>query len=186
MSVVVTEPTVEPVSIDDVKDARIFHNEDDARLARLVKSARQWVEQVTWRQLITATVTIKMDRWPSFTIFVPRPPLVSVTSIQYVDENGDTQPWASSNYDVDTSSEPGRITPAWTVTYPTVRNVIDAITVTVTAGYGTAKTDVPEGIRDAIILRTEELWGGCDNSREIDGLLANYRVLDERVSEYVA
>ncbi len=79
-----------------------------------------------------------------------RSPLSSVTSIGYVDSNGDSQTFSSDDYDVDTTSEPGRIALAYGEVWPTTRSDINAITLTYVAGYGATAASVPEGIKTAI------------------------------------
>jgi len=87
------------------------------------------------------------------TIDVPVPPLQSVSSITYLDNNGDSQTLAASKYDVDASSEPGRIAPAFGETWPDTRDVNNAVTVTFIAGYTTAAL-VPDTIKHAIKMIT--------------------------------
>lgn len=121
-----------------------------------------------------------------FEFFLPKPPLVSVTSITYVDTNGATQTLASDQYLVDSVSEPGRVTPAYGTLWPATRDQINAVTVSFTCGYGSAAA-VPEGIKRWIRMRVSTLYenreevailgrGKVEILPFVDGLLDDYRV----------
>ena len=145
-------PTVEPVEISEAKEyARVLHSHEDGLIDGLIVEAREYVEDATRRQLINATWEWKLDEWPRV-LCVPRPPLSSVTSIAYLDENGDSQTWASSKYQEDTDSEPGRIIPVEGEVYPSLQaDTLNRITVTYVAGYGAAGANVPGWAKSAIM-----------------------------------
>ncbi|MCB9868145.1 MAG: phage head-tail connector protein [Phycisphaerales bacterium] len=184
MSLTITsEPAVEPLDLDDVKcHLRIDGDEEDERLERMITAARQFIEQVTWRQLITATYAWKLDRLCGV-LYVPRPPLQSVASIAYIDANGDSQTFSSSLYTVDIAHDPGRILPAYNQSWPNTRGHIQDATITFDAGYGDAADDVPAAIREALLLKVEELYRpGCDAiTNAIMHMLSPYRVYDTRI-----
>lgn len=148
MAIVLTSPPgVEPITPSEAKtQIRIDHADEDPYIESLITVARQEAERIAWRQYITATWKLLLDRFPKrdFPIYVPRPPLQSVSQIQYVDQNGATQTLDAAKYTVDADSEPGRITPAFGETWPLTRKQIHAVTVTFVAGYGAAASDVPE------------------------------------------
>jgi uncharacterized phiE125 gp8 family phage protein len=160
---VTTPSTIEPVSEEDLRDYLCLGEVDDPSgsqtlLQRLIRSARERCERVTGFALMTQTLTLTLDHFPcgegeifdGERLLVPRPPLQSVTSISYVDTGGTTQTLGSSNYRVDTASIPGRIEPAWGVTWPSVRDIIGAVTVVYVAGY-TARVHVPAEMTDRIL-----------------------------------
>ena len=126
---------------------------DDTLITTLISAATEWCQDFQRRKYIQQTVIEKYDGFPGTNgvIRVPYPPLVSVTSIQYVDTAGDTQTLSTANYTVDTTMEPGRIVPAYNCIWPTTRNVINAVTLTYLAGYGAA-ADVPDSVKAAIKL----------------------------------
>jgi len=96
---------------------------------------------------------MKMDEF-STNIKVPRPPLQSVSSVTYQDVDNATQTLASSNYTVDTNSEPGRLVQSNTGSYPSTYSDLNSVTITYVAGYGAA-TAVPETYKRAIKLYVE-------------------------------
>ncbi len=92
---------------------------------------------------------------------LPGPPLVSVTSINYVATSGTTTLWDPANYTVDNPQGPkarvGRIVPAWSIYYPVTRTVPNAVTVRFTAGYGDAPL-VPASLKAAMKLLLGNWW----------------------------
>ncbi len=146
---VVTAVTSDPVSLAEAKaHLRVTEGDEDALIVSYLIAARQYVEDYTGRQLSLVTYDFKMDDELCSEIVLPRPPLVSVTSVTYVDINGATQTLSSSLYRVDTGILFGRIVPAYQATYPSVRVQPDAVTVRFQAGY----SQIPEPIRMAILL----------------------------------
>lgn len=129
---------------------------DDTLIESYVADATRYVERLTNRQLITATWVLRMDGFgdPDYrnagTIMVPKPPLQSITSIQYVDGAGDTRTWSASEYRVDLYGHPARITPEWGYAYPSTRPVMNSVTITYVAGYGAAASDVPTDLALAV------------------------------------
>ncbi len=158
---VVTPPANEPVSLAEArKHCRIDHAEDDGLLTGIILAARQWAETYLRRALCTQTLDYTLACWPD-TIVLPRPPHQSVTSISYVDAAGATQVLASSEYQVDLSSDSlaARIRPAYQKTWPTTRlDTFNPITVRYVAGYGGNPSNVPDAIRSAILLLIGNLY----------------------------
>jgi uncharacterized phiE125 gp8 family phage protein len=143
-------PASEPVSLAEAKThMRIDHSDDDTYITALIPAARKRIEQVTRRALIDQTWEMHLNWFPDL-IEVPRPPLSSVTSITYLDDNGASQTLASSVYTVDTDSQPGRIYEAYDQSWPTTYAVPKAIKVTFVAGYGSASSDVPADLVQAV------------------------------------
>lgn len=89
-------------------------------------------------------------RWnKSQSINIPRPPLVSIDSLQYVDQgSGQLTTLDPSQYQVDNISEPGRILPADSGYWPVAATVVNAVQIRFTAGYDT----VPPTAIQAILL----------------------------------
>ncbi len=155
-------PTVEPVTLAEAKiHLRQDFPDDDDLITTLIAAARQHISMFTRRAFVDTTYTMKLDAYPT-EIWVPRSPLSSVTSITYIDSDGNSQTEASSVYDVDTDTEPGRISLADGQSWSDTRQQNNAVTVTFVAGYGAAATNVPETIRAAIKL----LVGHWYQSRE--------------------
>ena len=145
-------PTVEPLSTADAKThLRVDHSEEDGLIDDYVEAARRQVELFTRRALVNTTFTLKLDAFP-VEIRTPRSPLSSVTSITHIDCDGNSQTVASSVYDVDTDTEPGRIFLKFDQSWPDTRTINNAVTVTFVAGFGSAASSVPESLRSAVRL----------------------------------
>ena len=85
------------------------------------------------------------------------PPLQSVSAITYVDADGATQTITASDYLVDSTSTPARITPAYGKTWPTPREQNNAVKVRFIAGYGLASA-VPECIKTWMLMRIKQIY----------------------------
>lgn len=154
----VTAPTSDPVSLAEVKEhLRITSTDEDALITSLVGSAKESGETITGRALITQTWDLSLDSFPQV-IDIPKPPLQSVTSITYIDTDGATQTLASTEYTVDTKTEPGRIVPAYGKSWPSTRDIVNAVTVRFVAGYGNA-TAVPKSLKQAMLMHIEHMFG---------------------------
>lgn len=148
---ITTQPSVEPITLIEAKlHLKVENSADDALITSLIVAARQWCEAYTNRALITQTITLKRDDIPCQFI-VPKPKLQSVTSIKYVDLDGDQQTIASSVYDVDVSDEPGRVGLAYNQSWPDNRGDINSVEMIFIAGYGVAAA-VPDVFKAAIKL----------------------------------
>ena len=163
-----TVPTVEPVTLEQMKaHSRIDDFDDDALIDLQITAARRWVENFTHRALITQTYTYKIDSFPNSTttvIELPGGNTQSVTSIAYLDTNGDSQTWASANYITDLTSQPGLIGLAFNIAWPSIREWSLPITITYVAGYGDAPADVPAELQAAIKLVASELHENREES----------------------
>jgi uncharacterized phiE125 gp8 family phage protein len=152
----VTDPTTLPVARADVKDhLRIEQDEIDfdSDLDELIYAAGKYVEDSIHHTLITTQYTAKWDCFPGDILKIPGWPIASVDSIQYKDVDGATQTLSSSLYRTELVQCPATIRPAIDEDWPdTEADAIDAVTVTFTAGHGSAASDVPYQIRSMIKL----------------------------------
>jgi len=167
-------PAAEPVLTADAKEhLRVEITTDDDYIDTLVASARDFVEDHLQRKLITQTLDMTLDRFPpslSFvslhhnhhhhdhalghdpSIYLPRSPVQSITSIKYIDDAGVEQTLAVGKFKLDTKSLVARVVPAFGEEWPTTRAEINAVTVKFVVGYGAAGADVPAAIIHAIKL----------------------------------
>lgn len=164
-------PTEEPVSLAMARlHCRVDGAEEDALLGTLIAAARQWCESWTGRALCTQTWRLSLDRFPltrgeglaqreqwgdapgtGGVIRLPRPALIAVTAVEYVDTAGVLRTLAADQVLVGADEEPARLTPAYGLIWPVPRWQADAVRVTYTAGYGAAAA-VPEAIKQAMLL----------------------------------
>ena len=180
-------PAVEPVSLSEVRDQlRVTSNDDDTILAANIVAARQAVERDTRRALITQTWRLKLDTFPKKAIRLPFSPLQSVTSVTYTPDGGGTTTWSASEYNVYADDEPALICPVFGDDWPEIRLEKRGIAVTYVAGYGSAATDVPAELRQAVLLQVEMLYDGLPMVGTVSPILEAYRAIVRAatVSEY--
>lgn len=167
---VVTEPTVEPITVAEVKThLRITHSTEDTLLGTFITSARSQFESLTGRTIHQTTLRIAFDRFPGgsdYYIELPRAsPLISVTSVVYLDKDGVSNTWGASNYIVDTLEDVGRIAPAHGIAYPSFTPYpLNAVRILYVAGIanGSPQTVADQSIRVAI----QEMVGSLYLNRE--------------------
>ena len=172
---IVTRPEREPVSLADMKrHMRVDHNSDDAEIAAYMIEARQYIEDTVGIAFINQSWKITIDRWPggkeawwdgvremsitelynassTQSLYLPRYPLVSVTSITTYDEASNSSSVTTANvFDVDTASLPGRLTLKRGQTWPVALRANNAIEIVYVAGYGASGDDVPAPEKRAI------------------------------------
>lgn len=150
-----TAPTSEPVTTAEAKaHLRITTSDDDTYIGTLIAVARKHVETITGRALINQTWDYFLDNFPpGDKIVIPLPRLSSVTSVKYTDKDNVQTTLAASKYIVDTNNEPGQIVLAYGESWPTfTQKPINAVEIRFVAGYGSGAANVPEGIKQAMLL----------------------------------
>lgn len=177
----VTAPTSEPVSLSEMKShMRLDGNDDDSYVTKCIKAARQWIEGQTKRALVTQTVDYAIDsNWPMWNglpmIRLPLNPIASVSSITYVDSNGTSQTLATSQYTVAARTHGSYIVPAYGVTWPSVRDVPEAITVRFVAGADTVDEDLKIAVKILASYYYENRETSSGAPRAVEALISPYR-----------
>lgn len=157
-----TAPTAEPLTLADAKlHLRIDTSttDEDALVTALIQAARETVETYTHRAIPAQTWDLKLDGFTAHeyfedgAIWLPKPPVSSVTSVTYLDGAGASQTWtATTGWLSDLPTGPwarrARIYPAFGVSWPATYGVPNAVTIRFVAGY----TSVPEAIKAGMKL----------------------------------
>lgn len=152
---VVTAPTEEPLTLEEAKaQLRFPFEHEDQLIGSLITAARVYCETVTGKAFLTQTLRLTRDTFPSYCegyeFRLPKPPLQSVSSIQYTDVDGATQTVSASSYVVDATT--GRVALAYGYDWPTdAIEQIAAVKVNYVAGYGAASA-VPKTIKQSMLL----------------------------------
>lgn len=177
IAVRVTAPAEPAVHLAEAKQAfRVDHDLDDVRIAALIQAATERFDGVNGylgRALVEQTWRISMPGFLS-PIRLPLAPVKSVERVAWVDDAGtewtvDPETYIFAVDETALYLEPGTAWPA----VSTRRR--DAVRVEVVAGYGGTE-DVPEAIRQAIILWARYLYDGNDLDRAAaDALAEPYR-----------
>ena len=151
---VTVEPTIEPVTVEEVKENAfiVSDNSYDSYIrSQLIPSARQYVEELANRSLITQTRAQYYDDL-EYVMYLRYGPVQSVSSITYKDSQAVQQTLTSSLYTVDTASIPARVVQAYDQNYPSAICDTNSVVVTSVCGYGSTAASVPLIYRRAIIL----------------------------------
>lgn len=188
--VIYTQPSVEPVSLTEAKaQLRLDTSDHDTLVSGLIKGARQYLEEILNRAFISQVWDLYLDEFPGATeIVLPKSPLASVAGVYYTPDGSSEATFAASNYQVDAYSEPGRIVLKDTASWPgdSLQNA-NGVRVRFTAGYGTSSTNVPEPLRQAMLLLISQ-WYDNPVSYEVGpvmatpfsvkALIAPYKIVD--------
>ena len=156
----ITPAAEEPITVAEAKASpslRVATATDDTAIGTLITTARKLAETYTLHALVTQTWELVLDGFPTGGIIVPMPPLQSVSSIKYIDGNGDEQTLDALLYSVDDDSIPGLIVPAYGETWPVTRDEVNAVRVRFVAGFGDA-SDVPEDIKSWIKIMVGTMY----------------------------
>jgi uncharacterized phiE125 gp8 family phage protein len=149
----VIAPLLEPVSVDDAKlFAKIDTEADDTVVSDLITSARRVVEEKLDRSLISQTWDYFLDGFPpaDYPICLPRPPVISISSVKYTPNGGSAVTMSATDYYADlTADSRGRprkaeiwlgIGKAWPGDLLRVANGVE---IRYIAGYGTTEAAIP-------------------------------------------
>lgn len=151
----VDAPVLEPVSVAEAKAyLRVTSADEDALVGALVAAARHQVEEVTGYALAEQTRRLVVGCFPrGGGLPLPRPPLLAVSAVEYVDPAGDVQTMAPADYVAADGGTPGMVIPR-TCWPATASGRPDAVRVTYTCGYG---ADGGEPLPEQLALAVKEL-----------------------------
>lgn len=150
--VLVEGPTEEPISLAQAKiHLRADYDDDDTLISALIVAARQLAENNMRRAIMPQTWHLSLDAFPVAGIVLPRPPLISVTSVSYLDSAGDRQVLAGGGYRVQTSALEAAVRPLYGQCWPSARRDAESVQVEYRAGYSDADA-VPAAIKQWLML----------------------------------
>lgn len=175
--VVTTEPTQEPVTLQEVKEHLRLEDGIDERLLRpLVQTARMFAESHLSRRLVTTTITQSYDvandfddpLWEGMKLgadiqfYKPHltlgdGPVQSVTSVKTYDDSDNATTFDTSKYYVDRAREPAKVLLRKGETWPSALRVANGIEIEYVAGYSSIYA-IPEPIRLGILQHIAHLY----------------------------
>ena len=140
------DPVISAVEFEDAVKQVELPSDDTTHTRHLemqIATAIADVERHTRRAFVTQTWRLSLREFPP-RIYLPRPPLQSLTSITYVDSNGTTQTLSSSLYQVTSDASPGYVEPAYGQSWPSIRSeTVEPIVITYLAGFGDDAENIP-------------------------------------------
>jgi len=126
---------------------------------RYIRSMRIYAENYSHRAFITQKWQLNYDSFPGEEIEIPKPPLISLDSVKYIDTDGVLQTLAvDTNYEAVLGGETGKVKLVSGKSWPTTKTTLNAVQIAFTAGYGESPLDVPENIKQAVRLLTGESY----------------------------
>lgn len=170
----ITDAASEPITLVDAKlQCRVDGATEDALITSYIKAARKSCEEFCNRAFFTQTWREVLNEFPLPTplpgsnittsaIVLNRGWVRSITSVKYIDNTGTEVTLSAPSYRlVSTPKLPGRLVPAYGVSWPAVRADEGVITVDFVAGWETVEL-IPDEIKQAIRFLTAHFY----NNRE--------------------
>lgn len=174
---VLTEPTQEPITLQEAKEyLRVEDNTDERNVRPLIETARRWFEEHTGRTLVQTTYQQFLDTFtdhedplwegmrtgPDLNFYknyitLSRTPVASVTHVKTYNDSDEATTFAATKYYVDNAREPARIVLRKGQTFPTALRVANAIEIQYVAGYSSVSA-IPEAIRVGLLQHIAHLY----------------------------
>lgn len=178
--ILISPPAIEPVSL---AETRLWLRVDDASQDQLITSlitgARQTVEKLTRTVMITQGWRLIADDWPpGWIVDIPIAPLRMLDAIRIYDAQNVAQTLPAGGWSQHTGVLSSRILFAQSPPQP--EREIAGIEIDLTAGYGDAPGDVPQPLRQAMLMLVAQAYEnrGDANStagETVEHLIAPYR-----------
>jgi len=149
---VITAATSYPVSLTEAKShLKVDTNADDTYITSIIKAATQLSEEYTNRFFINTVIDQTCSDFAQLqTLFKSK--VSAVAHVKYYDNDNSLQTLSASIYDTQLQYEPSQIQLAENQSFPSITKRNDAVVTRYTVGYGSAASDVPEIIKQAILL----------------------------------
>lgn len=180
---VTTPPTIEPITLDELKaQLRRDGSDEDGHLELLIEAARDYCERYLERALMEQTIEARADKLEKYT-FLPQANLMAVNSVSYIDSDLATQVVDPSVYRI-IAGQYGALILASGQEWPTdIADQPGSFIINYQAGYGAMRDSVPPTVRMAMkALCTfwdtdRDLMGSNTGSESVDALLQQNRFL---------
>jgi uncharacterized phiE125 gp8 family phage protein len=178
---VVTAPSAEPVTLEEAKrQCRLSLGDDnhDQDLLLRIQAAREQWEHDTDSAVMTQTLSVTIDRFENETIYLPRRPVRSVSSIVYYTANDTIATVSASDYSLDAPNRAIRLKA--NKLWPTTYDRWDAVKITYIAGFASRQL-VPAIAKQAILLLVNYYfaknlgdWDGANDMRAYERLVDRF------------
>ena len=166
----IAPPQTEPVTLMEAKaHLRIDGSEEDELLSALITAAREMAEEYTRRAFITQTWELALDS-ASGKVYLPRPPVQTIDEIML-----DGEMVAIENYIFLGEN-------VFCPKIPLYAANPGGLVIRYISGYGSNATDIPQAIRQAILMLITHLYEHRGDEKveiptTIKALLQPYRVM---------
>lgn len=193
----IAAPIALAVSLEDAKMAlRIDGNDMDALVTIWTKGVIADLEHETGQRMMEQTWEVRLPAFPGVQCWAlgqPAPdvkaveislphPVISVTSVSYIDQVGDSRAMDASEYRINRSRYASSLSPARGATWPATAEGEAAVVLVVKCGYGSTPAAAPEEVQLYILAKLAEQFDPATRmerdtvqSKFIDGLLDRIR-----------
>ena len=161
----VTSPAASPITLAEAKaQMRVEHDDDDAIIQRLIDAAVAFVDvqNVLGKAMITQTWAQWMGPTQS-TVRLMLGPVQSVTAIKYYDIDGALQTATLTDFNIFGTPTKTTVSPKNGFSWPVAQQREDAIKIEYVIGYGDAASDVPQTIRQALMMLVAQWYENREN-----------------------
>lgn len=167
--IVTVPPTIEPLTLEEVKlHCRVDYDDDDQLLTSLISAARRRAENYMGRALITQTLQWAFD-WSEVKadwIFLPTPNVQSVSSLQYYNSNEVLTTESDSTYRaVNTSDSQNKCFLELTSgsVWPSTSTRAFPFLLTYVCGFGADAASIPEDIKVGMLMEIGTWYENREN-----------------------
>ncbi len=149
---VITPASTYPVSLTEAKShLKVDTTADDTYITSIIKAATQLSEEYTNRFFIDTEIEQYASSFVELkTLFKSK--VSAITNVKYYDNNNTLQVLSATVYNTQLNYEPSQIQLAENQSFPSITKRNDAVRAKYTVGYGSSASDVPEIIKQAILL----------------------------------
>ena len=178
-AILTTPPSVEPVSLAEVKaHLRIGHADEDELIGTLTIAARHLVEAQTGLAMIAQGWSCFRDDWPETGVVeLPLAPLITVDDVKTYGEDDIAAIIDPAHYYADTGARPPRLLLRGSRVWARPARIGNGIEIAVTAGFGTTASAVPEDLREALLQLVGHWFENRGTGREPDVPLTVHTII---------
>jgi uncharacterized phiE125 gp8 family phage protein len=153
-NILLTGPSVEPITLTDAKlHLRVDTSAEDTLIQSLIMASRLHIEAALDLALITQSWRLRLDSWPrSGTLVLPLRPVEELTAVRIHVDDDTIETLDVDDFILDGTPNPARVVWRGTGTAPVSPIAANGIEIDLVAGYGDAPSDVPQPIRQALLL----------------------------------
>ncbi len=153
-TVLLSGPAVEPITLAEAKaHLRVDISAEDTLIQSLIMASRLHIEAALDLALVTQSWRYRRDAWPKARgLDMPLRPIQSLTSATVFAHDDSIHAIDTDSFILDGTANPARLVWRGAGTPPTPGRAANGIEIDFIAGFGDAASDVPQPIRQALLL----------------------------------
>lgn len=163
-----TPPGEEPVTSADLREfLRLPADQEEELLLRLIRVAREVIEQHCNLAMLRQSWKLQLDNWPqSGRVALYKSPVISVDKVQGFGTDGSLILFSTEEWRLDEASQPQRIY----LSRPQYINIARGLVIELTAGLSLSAENLPEPLRHATLKLATHLFENR-NSADAESLV---------------